>query len=365
MINEKKALSSIAPYAAGKPIDEVKREFGISNVVKLASNENPYGASPLAIKAAQDAISSLQLYPDPNSYDLRNALAIKHSLDASKFVFGTGSDGLIELICKTYLEPGDEAVIPYPSFSLYESNVIASGGKAINVPLNSEYTMDLDAMLEAVSEKTKIIWLCNPNNPTGAIYSEDAQNKFINAVRDDVLIVIDEAYFEFGRQNNDYPKSEELLKKYKNIIILRTFSKIYGLASLRVGYGMADESIIASMDKIRAPFNVNSIAQAAAVASLEDKDFETMTIVNNEKNKLYLYNEFDKLGMPYIDSCTNFIMVNTKRDAKEMYLNLLKKGYIVKGGHVLGMDGFLRVTIGTEEECKGFIFALKEIVAQD
>lgn len=365
MIKEKKALSSIAPYAAGKPISEVKREFGISDVVKLASNENPYGASPLAIKAAQEALSSLQIYPDPNSYDLRNALAKKHSIDPSKFVFGTGSDGLIELICKTYLEPGDEAIIPYPSFSLYESNVIASGGKAVNIELNSEYTMDLDAMLMAITEKTKIIWLCNPNNPTGAIYSEDAQRRFINAVPDDILIVIDEAYFEFGCQNKSFPKSEELLKNHKNIIILRTFSKIYGLASLRVGYGIADESIIDSMDKIRAPFNVNSIAQAAAVASLKDEAFAEMTIWNNENNKQYLYSEFDKLGLPYIESYTNFIMVNTKRDSKEMYINLLKKGYIVKGGHVLGMDGFLRVTIGNYEECKGFITALKEIIEEN
>ncbi len=365
MIKEKKSLSVIAPYAAGKPIDEVKREFGISEVVKLASNENPYGASPHAIKATKDALSSLHIYPDPNSYDLRNALAKKHGISPSKFVFGTGSDGLIELICKTYLEPGDEAIIPYPSFSLYETNVIASSGTPVNVPLNSEYTMDFDAMADSITDKTKIIWLCNPNNPTGAIYSDFAQENFINKIRDDVLIVIDEAYFEFAFGKNNYPDSEKLLDKHKNIIILRTFSKIYGLASLRVGYGMADESIISAMDKIRAPFNVNSIAQTAAVASLEDKEFAEMTIKYNEENKKYLYSEFNKLGLFYIESFTNFIMVDTKRDSKEIYTKLLKKGYIVKGGHVLGMDGFLRVTIGTKEECIGFISALKEVIKED
>lgn len=361
MVEEKKALSAIAPYAAGKPIDEVKREFGISEVVKLASNENPYGASPKAIKAAQMALENMNIYPDSNSYDLRNALAKKHGLDSNMFIFGTGSDGLIELLCKTFIEPGDEAIIPYPSFSLYETNVLASNGTAIKVPLNNDYAMDLDKMKKAITDKTKMVWLCNPNNPTGAAYSENAQTEFINSVPDDILIVIDEAYYEYALGDKEYPNSQKLLKEHKNIIILRTFSKIHGLASLRVGYGMAAPSIINSMDKIRAPFNVNSIAQAAAVAALDDVEFEKTTILKNEENKRYLYAEFEKLGMPYIKSNTNFIMVNTMRDSKTMYVELLKKGYIVKGGHVLGMEGFLRVTIGTKEECRGFISALKEI----
>lgn len=363
MIKEKKTLSQIAPYAAGKPIDEVKREFGISEVVKLASNENPYGASPLAIDAAKKAIENLNIYPDSASFDLRGALAEKHGIDADMFVFGTGSDGLIELICKTFIEPGDESIVPYPSFSLYETNVTASNGIAVSVPLNKDFAMDLDAMKKAITDKTKVIWLCNPNNPTGAVYEENEQIDFIKSVRDDILIVIDEAYYEFALVNSNYPNSEALLKEHKNIIILRTFSKIYGLAALRVGYGMADKSIIASMDKIRAPFNVNSIAQAASVAALNDKTFAEETIAKNEENKLYLYREFEKLGMPYIKSFTNFIMVDTRHDSKEMYTELLKKGYIVKGGHVLGMEGYLRVTIGTRTECEGFIKALTEIVA--
>ena len=365
MIREKKALNSISPYAAGKPIDEVKREYGISKVVKLASNENPYGASPKALQASRDALFSLNIYPDANSHSLRQALSEKHSLNSQMFVFGTGSDGLIELICKTFIEPGDECIIPTPSFSLYETNVIASNGIPVNVPLNSEFTMDLNAMLDKITDKTKIIWLCNPNNPTGAIYSEKAQSEFLKAVRDDILVVIDEAYFEFAANESDYPDSQKFLETHKNIIILRTFSKIYGLAALRVGYGMAHPEIIASMDKIRAPFNVNSIASAAAIASLEDKEFALESIRLNEENKQYLYHEFDKLGMPYIKSSTNFIMVNTKRDSKEMFTNLLKKGYIVKGGHVLGMEGYLRVTIGTYEECQGFIEALKEIIKSE
>lgn len=362
MIKEKKALSFIAPYAAGKPIDEVKREFGISKVVKLASNENPYGASPLAIAAAKKAVESLNIYPDSASFDLRAALSKKHGIDSDMFVFGTGSDGLIELLCKTFIEPGDEAIVPCPSFSLYETNVTASNGTAVKVPLDSNFTMDLNAMKNAITDKTKMIWLCNPNNPTGAIYENDAQRKFIESVSEDILIVIDEAYYEFAVSDKNYPDSQSLLKKHKNIIILRTFSKIYGLAALRVGYGMADKSIISAMDKIRAPFNVNSIALSAAVASLNDEAFASETIRKNEENKLYLYREFDKLKMSYIKSSTNFIMVNTKRDSKTMYVELLKRGYIVKGGHVLGMDGYLRVTIGTKEECEGFIGALKEII---
>lgn len=364
MVSEKNSISSIAPYAAGKPIDEVKREYGLSKVTKLASNENPYGASQKAISAAKAALESLNIYPDSSSYDLKNALSAKHKLDKDMFVFGTGSDGLIELICKAFMEEGKESIIPYPSFSLYETNVLATGGKPIYVPLNSEYAMDLEAMKNAVTDKTKIIWLCNPNNPTGAIYSDEEQTKFIKALRDDILIVIDEAYYEYALSNKKYPDTQKLLMGHKNIIILRTFSKIYGLAALRVGYGMADHSIIASMNKIRAPFNVNSIAQAAAKASLDDIEFKEYTLLKNEENKLYLYNEFEKLGMPYIKSDTNFIMVDTKRDSEKMYIELLKKGYIVKGGHVLGMDGFLRVTIGTLEECQGFISALKEIISK-
>ena len=362
MVNEKKALSSIAPYAAGKPIDEVKREFNISKVTKLASNENPYGASPKALEAAKKALESLNIYPDASSYDLKKALSLKHGLDDDMFVFGTGSDGLIELLCKTFIEPGDESVVPYPSFSLYETNVLASNGTPVMVPLNENYTMDLEAMKNAVTDKTKIVWLCNPNNPTGAIYSADEQENFIKSLRDDILIVIDEAYYEYALDNSTYPDSEKLLKEHKNIIILRTFSKIYGLASLRVGYGMADKSITNAMNKIRAPFNVNSMAQAAATAAISDDDFRKETLKKNEENKLYLYEEFDKLSLPYIKSSTNFIMVDTKRDSKEMYTELLKKGYIVKGGHVLGMEGFLRVTIGTKKECTGFIKALKEIL---
>ncbi|MBE7028392.1 MAG: histidinol-phosphate transaminase [Ruminococcaceae bacterium] len=364
MVKEKNALSVIAPYVAGKPIDEVKREFSISDVVKLASNENPYGASPLALKAAKEAIESLNIYPDSSSYDLRNALSKKHSLDKDMFVFGTGSDGIIELICKTFIEPGDEAVIPFPSFSLYETNVTASNGIAVRVPLGCDFAMDLDAMKNAITDKTKIIWLCNPNNPTGAVYGNDEQREFIESVSEDILIVIDEAYYEYALMCGKYPDSQSLLNKHKNIIILRTFSKIFGLAALRVGYAMADKSIISSMDKIRAPFNVNSIAQAAAIAALSDTEFSEQTLKKNEENKLYLYREFDKLGMPYIKSYTNFVMVDTKHDSLYMYVELLKKGYIVKGGHVLGMDGYLRVTIGTKEECEGFIGALKEIINQ-
>jgi len=362
MITEKKSLCNIAPYTAGKPIEDVKREYGIEKVVKLASNENPYGASPLAIKAANDALSSLNIYPDMNSYSLKKALALKHSLSESMFIFGTGSDGLIELICKAFIEPGDECIIPAPSFSLYETNTIASEGIAITVPLNSEFTMDFEAMKNAITDKTKIVWLCNPNNPTGAIYSDSAQKEFIQSVPDNILIVIDEAYYEFALASDEYPDSQALLDKHKNIIILRTFSKIYGLAALRVGYAMADKSIINIMNKVRAPFNVNSIAQAAAVASLDDTEFAEYTLAKNEENKLYLYNAFDEMGLEYIRSHTNFIMVNTKQDSKRVYIDLLKKGFIVKGGHVLGMDGYLRVTIGTNDECAGFISALKEIL---
>ena len=364
MIKQKKCIQSILPYPAGKPIDEVKRELGLDKVIKLASNENPFGCSEKAKKAMLDAVLESSLYPDGYSYELRMALAEHHKLSPEQFAFGTGSDGLIELICKAFLEEGDECVIPTPSFSLYESNVRASGAEPVMVPCGSDYKMNLSAMADNVTQKTKVVFLCNPNNPTGLMYTANEQKELLDKVPEDVLVVLDEAYFEFARDLKDYPDSEKLLSEKNNIIILRTFSKVHGLAGLRVGYAMADKDIICELERVRAPFNVNLVAQKGAVAALADADFVNNTVRLNNENRKLLCDGFEKMGLSYLESATNFVAVNIKKDSKSAFEALLKKGYIVKGGHSLSMPGYLRVSVGTREECEGFLIALREVLEE-
>ncbi|MBQ3553212.1 MAG: histidinol-phosphate transaminase [Clostridia bacterium] len=364
MIKKKQSIQNIAPYPAGKPIDEVKRELGLDRVVKLASNENPFGCSQKAKEAMMKAVEESFLYPDGYSYELRMALSGHHNIAPEQLVFGTGSDGLIELICKAFLKEGDESVLPAPSFSLYESNVRAAGAVPVIVPCDLDFRMNLSAMAEAVTERTRVLWLCNPNNPTGLMYDACAQAKLLARVPDDVLIVLDEAYYEFACQEKDYPDSLKELAKRDNIIILRTFSKVHGLAGLRVGYGMAHPDIIAELERVRAPFNVNLVAQKGAVSALEDKDFVRYTVEENKMNRELLCRGFQKLGLSYLESATNFIAVNIEKDSKKAFEALLKKGYIVKGGHALSMPGYLRVSVGTKEECEGFLTALEEVLSE-
>lgn len=360
----KKSIEKLKPYVAGKPISEVKRELGLSDVIKLASNENPYGCSRLAEEAILSAAKHSNIYPDGSAHDLRMALSEKLGVLPEELVFGTGSDGLLELVAKAFLGKDDESIMPAPSFSLYESNTLAEEAIPVKIPLSAEYKMDLDAMFNAITDKTKVIWLCNPNNPTGEISDEKEIFDFLEKVPENILIVLDEAYYEFAKGKGGYP--ETINKRKDNVIILRTFSKIYGLAGLRVGYGIAAEKIISEIEKVRSPFNVSIIAQEAAKASLYDDEFINYTLSENEKNMKYMCNEFTKMGLYYIPSYTNFIAVKTPVNSALAFDSLLKKGYIVKGGHVLSMeDGFLRVTIGTKEECEGFIKALSEVIAEN
>ncbi len=362
MIQAKKSLAGVAPYAPGRPISEIKRKYDLSHVVKLASNENPLGASPKAQEAVRRSAENVFLYPDPDSFNLRQALAAHHNLLPSQFIFGTGSDGLIELVCKTFLGEGDESIMPAPSFSLYALNVRSAGATPVEVPLNEGWQYSPLSMLPYITDRTRVIWLCNPNNPTGGIYTEAEQAEFLALVPKNVLVVIDEAYFEYACHAADFPKSLRLLETKKNVLILRTFSKIYGLAGLRVGYGMADPAIISELEKTRPPFNVCAPAQLAAEAALSDRMFVERSLLENKKNMTYLENAFRSMGLSYVPSFTNFIAVNVGYDAKTVYERLLTLGYIVKGGHVLGMPRHLRVTVGTQAECEGFISALTHVL---
>lgn len=364
MIQAKQSLEGVVAYAPGRPIDEIKRKFDLEKVVKLASNENPLGAPESARAAVRAAAEDIFLYPDPDAFSLREKLAEHLGVLPENLIFGTGSDGLIELVCKTFLEEGDECLLPDPSFSLYELNVLASGGVVKKVSLSENGAVSPEKLGEALTESTRILWLCNPNNPTGGMYTEKEQRALLEKVPDTCLIVIDEAYFEYAKDREDYPDSLALLKERDNVLILRTFSKIYGLAGLRIGYGIANAALISEMEKVRPPFNVCAPAQAAAIAALDDDDFVKRSLSENAENKAFLEQKFREMGLSYLDSATNFIAVDTGHDAKTVFEKLLAKGYIVKGGHVLGLPGYLRVTIGTKAECEGFCMALAEVLKE-
>ena len=355
-------LDELSEYIPGKPISEVQNELGLADVSKLASNENPFGCSSFVKKAIEQELLSTHLYPDGNCTRLREKLAKKLNVTNQMLIFGNGSDDIIELIPKAFLDRGDESILADITFSLYETNVLLSGASCIKVPLNEHFTYNLPAILQSITKRTKVIWLCNPNNPTGTKYGEAEQRAFIQKVPRSVLVVIDEAYYEYAA-GNDYPDSLALLKEYDNVLILRTFSKIYGLASLRVGYGIGNEKIIQSLEKVRSPFNVNSYAQAAACASLDDINFPAQVLQKTQECRNYLEESFQKLGLSYLPSFTNFITVKMPKDDLFMFQELLKRGVIVRPGTNLSMKGYLRITIGTMEECEKLIAALSDLLS--
>lgn len=361
MIKQRNTVNSLNPYIPGKPISEVKRELGLDKVIKLASNENPLGCSPKATEAVRKWATNMAIYPDGNCTDLRNALAEKLGLNPAQFLFGAGTDQILEIISQTFINPGDNAIAGHPSFSRYETVTRIMDGELIELPLTDDYRLNLDSFLEHVGEKTKVVWLCNPNNPTGTIITAKELRTFLEKLPREILVVLDEAYYEYAR-GGDYPESLKLLDEFDNIIILRTFSKIYGLAGLRIGYAISNEDIIGYLNRVRGPFNANAASQVAAKAALEDQEFLDRTLENNSRGKEYLYKAFEEMGLPYIPTHANFIMVNVKTDSTKLFADLLKKGVIVRSGDIFGMDEWLRVTIGTPEENEFFIRSLEEVL---
>ncbi|MBI4689225.1 MAG: histidinol-phosphate transaminase [Nitrospirae bacterium] len=394
MIKSPEHIRTIAPYIPGKPIEELERDLGIKNSIKLASNENPIGPSPLALKAIKDALrttrgsSSLNRYPDGDGFYLKNALAEmlskhdarytiqdtrykihdkKHAscivhrasdfrVSPEEIILGNGSNELIDIAVRTFLNPGDEAVMADPSFVVYSMAVQAAGGKAIRIPLK-DYKHDLNAMLNAVTSRTKILFIANPNNPTGTITTKKEFDRLMAYLRDGVLVVVDEAYFEYVT-DPEYADSLKHFRNGKDILILRTFSKIYGLAGLRIGYGIAKAEILTEMNKVREPFNTNSIAQKAALEALKDKGYIRDSQRINNAGKKYLYKELTSLGIRYVPTEANFIYI-TDMDSKVIYESLLKAGVIVRP---MGTKA-IRVTIGLPDENKRFAKALKKVIS--
>ncbi|MEW6601202.1 MAG: histidinol-phosphate transaminase [Nitrospirota bacterium] len=356
MIKAPNHITCISPYVPGKPIEELERELGITGSTKLASNENPIGPSPLAIKALRAGISGLNRYPDGSCFYLRNALSAKLNVSGSDLIFGNGSNELIELAVRTFLVPGDEAIMAQPSFVVYSMIVQAVNGKNIIVPLR-DWRHDLQAMAARITDRTKIIFIANPNNPTGTINTKDEMEAFMEKVPEDVLVVVDEAYYEYVN-SADYADSMKYYRQGRNVLILRTFSKIYGLAGLRTGYGIAGEGIITEMNRVRQPFNVNTLAQMAALAALSDHAHVEKSRRINQRGMKYLYRELKAMKVDFVPSEANFIYVPLKDDtALQIYNALLKEGVIVRP---MGPRA-VRITVGLPGENKKLVEALRKI----
>jgi histidinol-phosphate aminotransferase len=352
-------IRSLIPYEPGKPIEEVEREYGIARSVKLASNENPLGPSPKALAAIRAKLDQLHLYPDGDCFYLKNRLAKKLAVAPENLIFGNGSNEIIELAARTFLRPGDEAVMAEQAFVVYQLIVQAVGGKSKQVPLRN-FTHDLNAIAEAVSPQTRMVFLANPNNPTGTIFRRDEWDRFLDKVSAEVLLIVDEAYFEYV-QDAGYPDSLKYHAEGRAILTLRTFSKLYGLAGLRIGYGVAPKELISMMQRVRQPFNVNAAAQWAALAALDDVDHVRRSLEVNRQGLEYLQSEFAKLGLAHVPSHGNFILVRVGK-GQEIFQQLLTQGVIVRPMGAYKFPEYVRVTVGTMEENRKFIDALERVI---
>ena len=361
-IKARRVLDEIVPYIPGKPIEEVARELGMDpdSIDKLASNENPLGPSPRAMDALKNALGEVNFYPDDSNYNLKKKLAEIFGISESQLIIGNGSVELLLMLGLAYLEPGDEVVASDQSFIMYRIVTKMLGGTLIEPPLK-DYKIDLDAMANAITPKTKLVFISNPNNPTGTAIFKDEADEFMRRIPDDVIVVWDEAYYEYT-PGKSLPDGLDYLHDGKNVVILRTMSKAYGLAGLRIGYAFAKEEIIRNMMKVRLPFNVNRLAQIAAVAALDDQEHVEKSRIMVEEGKKYLYRELDKLGLFYTQSYTNFIFVDTPFNGREIYEALLHDGVIVRPLGVYNFPNAIRVTVGLPEQNKRFIASLRKFM---
>lgn len=357
----RKELSKLNPYVPGKPMEEVQKEYGLDSVVKLASNENQLGASPKAIEAVKTELGNLNIYPDAGAMELRVELGKKHGLDYENIVVGNGGEQILQIIAQTFINAGDEALMAATTFGIYGNSVSHMGGVPVKLPLK-KYKHDFEAFVENINDKTKIIYVCNPNNPIPNIMTKDEIKYLVGNVPEDIVIVFDEAYYDFARVNEDYPETIEILNKRPNTVILRTFSKVAGIAGLRVGFALTSKEIAREMSKVKGVFNVNRLAQAGALGALKDQEHIDKTVELNYKSLDMMENLFKELGFEYVKSYTNFTWVNVKKDSKKVFEELMKKGVIIRPGYLWGWDNWIRVSTGTLEQTEIFIKELKEIV---
>lgn len=352
-------IRNITPYLAGKPIEETKRELGLKEVIKLASNENPLGASPKALSAIRKRLNSINRYPDSQGFYLKKQISRRLNLKPSNLILGNGSDELIDIIIKAFVEDDENIITSETTFLEYEIIAKVNNRKVITVPLRY-FKYDLEAIKKRINQKTKLIFISNPNNPTGTYITSAELKDFLDFLPENVILVLDEAYDTFI-DVNDYPEGIGFISG-NNLIALKTFSKAYGLAGLRIGYAAANADFIFHMERCRQPFNVNILAQAAAEAALGDKAFLAKTRKTILEGKAYLYGELRKSGIAYVPSVANFILIDTGSDGVEIFKNMLKYGVIVRDMKQYGLNNFIRVTIGTKMENERFIRAFKKVL---
>lgn len=357
-----KHILDVKPYIPGKPVSEVQRELGLKEVYKLASNENLFGPSPKAIDAIKKAATEVNYYPDGGCWYLRDAIAKKFGVQFENVVVGNGTDELIRILCSSLLSHGDEIIFADPSFVMYKISAMICDATIVTVGLREDLTHDLGKMLDSVTDRTKLLFVCNPNNPTGTIARKKEVEDLLNNIPSHVTVAFDEAYYEYVG-DADYPQTLDFFKSGRNVVVLRTFSKAYGLAGLRVGYGFVSKELGEVFHRIRNPFNVNQLAQEAALAALADQDHLMKAIQFNSAGLAQLRKGFDDLGLSYGESHSNFILVNVEKDSLEVFNALLKKGIIVRPGAHLGFPTHLRVSVADEKANGLFLSALKEVLA--
>lgn len=362
------SIQNLRPYTPGKPIEETQRELGLDRVYKLASNENPLGPSPKVLEAIQAELSNLHRYPDAGFYKMRQAFSKKFGLSPESFTFGNGSNEIIDLLIRVFCSPGEAVLTSEKAFVAYGICASAARAEFITAPMQEDMKFDLEALWSAYEEhnaKTpvKLIFVANPNNPTGTYLTKEQLENFVAKFEgnNETLIVIDEAYLEFVTAT-DFPDAIDILKKNKNVVLTRTMSKVHGLAGIRVGSLMGDPEWIEYIDRIRNPFNVNNLAQVAAIVALDDDEYLERVQQVNAAGQEYFYSEFEKLGLQFWKSQTNFILVNPKQDGKALYQKLLEKGVIVRPMPLSPEQTYLRISIGTEEENQAAIAALTSVL---
>lgn len=353
-------IAALKPYEPGRPLAEVQKEFQLQNVIKLASNENPIGFSPKVHEAVKQAMPQMNRYPESSAHLLCHKLAQKFNVKKENIVVGNGSDDIIALLAHGFLNTGDEALMPLPSFLMYEISVKTAKGTPVMVPL-TDFSTNLDGLIKRISSKTRMVFITNPFNPTGSTITQDEFDEFAKKVPDDVIIVVDEAYMEFVRDDRVY-NSLTIPLKDPRIVTLRTFSKAYGLAGFRVGYGIMDAEIAQILNRIRQPFNVNTLAQAAAVAALDDEAFLARSVRTTHEGLEFLFNELGAMGIHCLPTQSNFLMLDLKTDATQVFEKMLKLGVIVRSMKSYGFDTYLRVNTGTKEENTAFVQALKTVL---
>jgi histidinol-phosphate aminotransferase len=356
-------IDSLIPYPPGKPLEELEREYGIRDSIKLASNENPLGPSPKAVAAIQNALARLHRYPDGSGYYLRRKLSEKYQLDFDGIVLGNGSNEIIELVIRAFVSPGDEVVMPAPSFLVYSLVVQTVGARGIPVPLE-DFHIDLKAMAAAVTPRTRVIFVNNPNNPTGTIVCKPELAAFLDNLPTDVIVVLDEAYIDFVRDKECPNGFEEIQRTAPSVVVLRTFSKAYGLAGVRIGYGVMPAQVADYLNRVRQPFNTTTLSQVAAMAALDDDAFLAATQRNTWDGLAYLYAELGRLRLAYVPTQTNFILIEVPLEARRLYEAMLRRGVIIRSMASYGLPRHIRINVGLPEENQRLVKTLEAALAE-